>query len=400
MNVTFRFSRSLLSLLLYIFFCSGCLSTDQKRALSIPTEQLLNDAAFTEFKAYSIELPSDIFALDPQAKAFVAKTIQGLDSGDEKIEALIHRIFTRADLDLVYKASANTIASETFKNGSANCLSLSIMTFAMAKEANFHSEFQIVEIPEYWTRRGNYTLLNGHINLRIKEKTNTNVTALYENIFVVDFDPSAKVSKFPTHYASKNLVLAMFYNNKGADALLNQNNDLAYAYLREALLIDENYLGAWVNLGLLYRQKGLYDLAFSAYNRAIALNQDYNTAWENLAILYQHLGDTKASSDIHARLDKKRQRNPYYHQMLAEIDRNEGSLESSILHYQKAIRLNNNQHQFYFGLATVYFDKGDFEKSEDYLMLAKRKAGKGKVADMYVNKLTALSSFIASTHSK
>ncbi|MFT6954799.1 MAG: tetratricopeptide (TPR) repeat protein [Glaciecola sp.] len=400
MSVTFRFFRSLLSLSFLIFFCSGCTSIDQQRAASIPIEQLLNDSAFTEFGAYSIERPTDIFALDPQAKTFVAETIEGLHSGDERIEALIHRIFARADLDLVYEASANTIASETFKNGSANCLSLSIMTFAMAKEAQLQSDFQIVEIPEYWTRRGGYTLLNGHINLRIKAKTNSNITRLFENVFVVDFDPSAGANKFPTQYASEKVVLAMFYNNKGADALLNENSDLAYAYLREAILADENYAGAWVNLGLLYRKKGLYNLALGAYNQAIALNEDYNTAWENLAILYEHLGDTKAAFDIHTRLDQKRQKNPFYHQMLAEIDRNEGSLENSILHYKKAIGLNNNQHQFYFGLATVYFDKGDFEKSEHYLMLAIRKAGKGNVADMYLNKLSALSSFIASTHSK
>lgn len=400
MSVTFRFSRSLLSLSFLVYFCSGCMSADQQRAALIPIKQLLNDSAFAELGTYSIERPTAIFALDLQAKAFVAETIQGLHSGEEQIEALIHRIFARADLDLVYEASANTIASETFKNGSANCLSLSIMTFAMAKEAQLHSAFQIVEIPEYWTRRGGYTLLNGHINLRIKVKTNSNVRTLFEKVFVVDFDPSARASKFPTQYASEKLVLAMFYNNKGADALLNENNDLAYAYLREAILADKNYPGAWVNLGLLYRKKGRYNLALGAYNRAIALNQDYNTAWENLAILYQHLGDPKAAFDILARLDEKRQKNPFYHQMLAEIDRNEGSLESSILHYEKAIRLDRNQHQFYFGLATVYFDKGDFEKSEHYLMLAKRKAGKGNVAGIYSDKLTALSSFVASTHSK
>jgi tetratricopeptide (TPR) repeat protein len=97
-------------------------------------------------------------------------------------------------------------------------------------------------------------------------------------------------------------------------------------------------------------------------------------------------------------LEEKRNENPFYHQMLAEIDRNNGSLESSIHHYEKAICLNRNQHEFYYGLATVFFEKGDFLRSERLLIMAKKKAGKGKTADSYTNKLVALSRFIASAN--
>jgi hypothetical protein len=50
------------------------------------------------------------------------------------------------------------------------------------------------------------------------------------------------------------------------------------------------------------------------------------------------------------------------------------------------------------GLASVYFAKGDYENSKRLLKTAKKMAGKSKVADIYVNKLTALSNFIASAH--
>jgi len=400
MNVTFQSTLLFLMTLLFMLMGSGCTSTAQKDSRLSPAHLLLNDAAFSRFDAYSIEQPTNVFALGDEAKAFVAETTRGLYSEDDKIQALIHRIFARADLDLIYEASANTVANDSFRNASANCLSLSIMTFAMAKEAGFESEFQIVDIPEYWTRKGGYSLLNSHINLRIKSKSRTNVIKLFDNAFVVDFDPSTRAVDFATEYADKQTVLSMFYNNKGVDALLKQNNDLAYAYLREAILADESYSGTWANLGLLYRKRGLFDLALRSYERAISLNGKNSTAWENLAVLYEQLGDEKAASDIYIRLNAKRIENPFYHQMLAEIEREKGSFESSIVHYQKAIKLNNKQHQFYFGLASVYFDKGDFKRSERFLKLAKRKAGKSKVADIYVDKLTALSNFMASANTE
>ncbi|WP_412971171.1 tetratricopeptide repeat protein [Glaciecola sp. MF2-115] len=397
MSVIFHFKRIFILTLAIALFCTGCVSSKQNSVNLVPAKQLLNDAAFTQFDSYAIERPADIFFLDEDALAFIAESTTGLQSDEERIARLIHRIFARSELDLIYEASANTVASETFKNASANCLSLSIMTYAMAKQAGFRTDFQIVDIPEYWTRRAGYSLLNGHINLRIQAKIRNTVKTFYEDSFVVDFDPPSRSNRLSTSYVSEQTVLAMFYNNKGADALLKQNDELAYAYLREAVLADDSYAGAWVNLGLLYRKKGLTDLAMRSYKRAINLDDDYSTAWENLAVLYQQLGDVKAASEINARLEAKRNSNPFYHQMLAEIDRDEGRLDNSILHYEKAIKLNDKQHQLYYGLAAVYFQKGDLASSQRFLKLAKRKAGKSRAADIYLGKLSALSSYISST---
>jgi hypothetical protein len=40
---------------------------------------------------------------------------------------------------------------------------------------------------------------------------------------------------------------------------------------------------------------------------------------------------------------------------------------------------------------------GDFQQSQRYLKLAKKKAGKDKIVGTYVNKLDALSSYIETT---
>jgi Flp pilus assembly protein TadD len=169
---------------------------------------------------------------------------------------------------------------------------------------------------------------------------------------------------------------------------------MAYAYFREAVLLSKEYSAVWTNLGFLYRNAGFSKLAYKAYRQAIAIDEDDNTAWENLAFLYDRTGDLKAAAEIRARLESKRMKNPFYHQMLAQIDEDLGSFDSSVLHYEKAIRLDRNQHQFYFGLASVYFKKGNLLQSQRFLQIAKRKAGKRKIMNVYANKLDALSSLI------
>jgi hypothetical protein len=81
-------------------------------------------------------------------------------------------------------------AREDFHSKTANCMSLTIMAYALAKKAGLVVDFQQVEIPEYWIRNGQYNLLTGHINLLIKTKDRLNKTTVYgSNTLQIDFDP-------------------------------------------------------------------------------------------------------------------------------------------------------------------------------------------------------------------
>lgn len=378
-----------------LFASLGCATSDKTVSASVPLNHILHDDAFPEFHQYPIEPPAQIFALNNAAKMFVRDSTVGLRSDDDKAKSLMLNIFDRSNLNLIYESSANTTASETFNSAIANCLSLTIMTFAMAEEAGFAPQFQIVDIPEYWTRRSGYTFINGHVNLRITFKGEIARQRLFNNALLVDFDPQTRVKKFFTKGTNKQTIVGMFYNNKGADALLHGNSDKAYAYFKAALTSSSSHAGTWVNLGILYRKMGLYGRAHKAYTQAIAIDKDYSTAWENLAFLYDRTGNSKGAADIRSRLESKRMGNPFYHQMLAEINNDEGNFVSSVYHYEKAIRLDDSHHQFYFGLASVHFKMREYKKSKRYLKIAKKKAGKSKIVNAYASKLDALSSYMA-----
>jgi tetratricopeptide (TPR) repeat protein len=381
--------------LFIVFTISACASTSTQSSADLrPTEELLSDKLFPSFRHYPIETSEQIFYLDEAALAFIDKQGQGIRTEETKIRRFIKAVFERTELSMNYASDANTVASETFKRAKANCLSLSIMTYAMAKHAGLDSYFQIVDIPEYWTRRNGYSMLNGHINLRIKPRSRVGIQTLFENTFVVDFDSEISAKKFPAVPVDESVVLSMFYNNKGADALLEKELDKAYAYFRASVLNNPNHAGTWVNLGYLYRLANDYDSAEMAYQQAIAISKEQLTAWENLAILYKLQGKAKQAADIQYEIERKRKQNPFYHQMLAEVDRDYGDFDSSISHYLNAISLDRNQHQFYFGLASAYFEKGDIDNSARYLKVAKRKAGRSALAEVYGNKLSALANYV------
>lgn len=386
MQLASRIQNILITLVTSLSFCA-CQSTT---VYITPSEMLLYDKGFVGFKEIQIESEQEIFTLDDEAKVFVKATIEPITNKTAQMEALVRAIFDRSDLNLLYQGDANNTANETFHSRAANCLSMSIMTYAMATEAGFHVDFQEIMIPEFWTRKAGFSLLNGHINLKISAPHDPNAFMLNARSFQVDFDPQSSRSGLQKKVVNKQAVMARFYSNKGADALLRKDYTSAYAYFREALLFDPYFDSGWVNLGIVYRLSGYFNQAEKTYQHALGLNSDSLTAWENLAYLYKFTGREKEAEDILAEVEYKRNRNPYYHLNLGEQEMEQEHWDQALAHFRKALTIDRSKHEVYFGLARAYFEIGELQQSLRYLKQAKIKAHNRQDEDKYQNKLDFL----------
>jgi len=387
MQLTSCIQNTLITLVIFLSFC-GCHSTS---VYVTPSESLLYDQGFVGFTQIQIESEQDVFTLDDKAKAFVKSTVESKTNKIDQMEALVRAIFDRSDLNLLYQGDANNTANETFHSRAANCLSMSIMTYAMATEAGFNVDFQEIMIPEFWTRKAGFSLLNGHINLKMFAPHDPSVFMLNVRSFQVDFDPQSSRSGFPKKIVSKQAVMAMFYNNKGADALLRKDYTSAYAYFREALLLDPDFDSGWVNLGIVYRLSGYFNQAEKTYQHALGLNSDSLTAWENLAYLYTFTGREAEAEDILAKVEYKRNSNPYYHVNLGEQEMEQKHWAQALGHFRRALALDRSKHEVYFSLARAYFAIGELQQSKRYLKQAKNKVNNRQDEDKYQHKLDFLS---------
>ena len=367
---------------------TACQSAPPIKQVSGP---ILQDDAFPRASDIRIESEKDIFRLDKEARAYVQKTVGRIKDPIERTETLARNIFERLDFDLLYRGDANTTANETFHNKTANCLSLSIMTYAMATEAGLGARFQDVKVPEYWTRREGVSLLNGHINLQIvARERSSNSFYVYNKGYQIDFNPQTAKEHFIKTELSKNQVIAMFYNNKGADALLNNDRDRAYAYFAAALKVEPNFDSALVNLGFLYRVSKLYELSENVYLHALSSSPDNLTAWENLAYLYAHSGKPEQSAAILARVESKRLRNPYYHLDLGRRDFDLGKLQQALTHFNRALAIDGSRHEIFYALAKTYYALGEVVETERYLKKAKRKTKNLQEKELYQGELDLL----------
>lgn len=361
-----------LSILLITIIFLGCQNVSQ---VSISHQTLLYDQGFEGFENVSVASKEDIFELNDEAKAFAKLAVKGIVKPKEQIQALVQQIFSRSSLHLLYRAQANTIANQTFHNRAANCLSMSIMTYALANELGFNVRFQDIEIPEYWTRIEGRSLLNGHINLQILPRQRSRQYFEYTTRgFEVDFDAQATRRHYPKTLLKLNQVVAMYYNNNGADALLKKDYVKAYAYFRSAFLQSPELSSVLANLGYLYRLTGHYEFAQRSYLQAIKNDKNNLTAWGNLSHLYRYMGQDEKANEIVIRLTRKRSGNPFFHVNNGDKAFEDKQWEIALGHYRRALKLNKSYHEVFFGLGKTYFELGNIQRSHYYLQLAKKKS--------------------------
>jgi Flp pilus assembly protein TadD len=351
------------------------------------------DDAFEGFESIAIESEQEIYFITEEMKALLKNRIPHELSSIDRAERLLQLIFSQNYLALRYLNTANLTASQTFEKKQANCLSLTIMAYALAKQAKIKINFQEVTIPEYWERYGQYNVLMSHVNLVASSRERILFNSVYNNEkLVIDFDPYLLKQKFPSKVVSKKRITAMFYTNQGAQAIVDNNYLAAYRYLKEAIKTDKSYSSAWSNLGILYRFNGHNDAAMSSYSQALKLDKVNYSALKNLSIVYENTNQRAKAIDIQNKLHQHRQSNAYYHALLGNKALIDSDYQQAIKHYKKAINLNSSEHQFYYGLARSYSLNGEINQAKSAMKKALKFNSHTEIENKYMAKLNFLRS--------
>lgn len=383
-------------LIVNIFSIFSLLTACQSAPNFMQSKQLSNtslyiDDKFNNYNDIYIESEEEIFALDDDMQKLVEEKLKSERDNRRKAKKLLKHFFNPEQVGLAYRAGANVVASQAYQNNEANCLSLTIMAYSLAKASNLDVVFQSVKVPEYWVRNGRVNMLTGHVNLKIVDKKSpTKLVFIDRGILEIDFDPYVVKKTFPKKVIGKNTVIAMFYNNKGANAMIKGDYTSAYAYLKAATQVDPTFSSAWGNLGILYRFNGYEKQAVDTYQYAISLNRNNLTAMSNLSMLLHINGQYENAKELDTFIMRQRANNPYYYALLADEKFYIGDYRQAIQHYRKAIKLNKNIHEFYFGLAKIYYMLDETEKAQSYLKKAIAKNRSRQLDEQYIAKLDIL----------
>lgn len=260
---------------------AGCASSTPPPQASARTLALLDDAAFG---TATERIDTDrLFQLDAAMQAWLTQTLARAPRRQAPQKVLVTALAERNDLQLRYDAGFTRPATDTFAARRGNCLSLVILTSALAKALDLEVDYRTALVDDTWTQRANLLVASQHVNISLTRRTLDRRMSGDDTHLTIDFLPPAELQGLRTRPIDEDELVAMYLNNRAVEALADGRPDDAYAWVRAALLRRPTQVAAINTLGVLLQRAGRLDAAERAFGHALALAPQHAPAQANLA---------------------------------------------------------------------------------------------------------------------
>jgi Flp pilus assembly protein TadD len=382
-----RMGRRLLAPLLALAL-AACASAPAPLAA---TDALFSDASFAP--PSDAVAPGDVFKVSPQMRAYLDSRVAEEIARHGEARGLVEALFKDHRLELDYDAEYTRNAAQAFDARAGNCLSLAIVTGAMARQVGLEVRYQSVETSEHWERDGDLLELVGHVNVSVGMPVpRAHPWGFDTDRWTVDFLPAADLRGQVTRPITESRIAAMYMNNRAAEALAHQRTDDAYWWLRSAVATDPSFSNLYNTLGVTYLRKGLLAPAEAALRFALSLEPDSAQTWSNLALVLRRDGRIEEAAQI------ARQHPPTGAAALAAaiddgMKANEsGDYARALEVFTHALRKAGDNHELHYQLAVTYLNLGDRRRAMKHLLDAQDNSTTARQRSVYASKVELLKS--------
>ena len=375
------------AILLICALLGGCASAPPAAPLA---QALLAD---TSFEAPSERIDAtEVFALSDAMRRYLRSDIAGQMRMHGRQRGLIDALYQRNQLKLDYDSSVTRNAAQAFEARAGNCLSLVIMTAAFAKELGLKVEFQSAWTEEAWLRSGDLYFRSGHVNITLGKRLADFGSGFDLNTVTVDFLPAQTSRTLRTSAITEQRVVAMFMNNRAAEALVQGHIADAYWWAREGIAQDPTFMSVVNTLGVIYRRHGDIDRSEAVFRHVLAQEPANTRAMANLVQLLDHAGRSAEASALKARLVQLEPYPPFhfFNLGLAAMQNNDFKTARDL--FEKEVDRADYYHEFHFWLGLANFKLGDYDAARKQLALAMENSGSRGERDIYAAKLAWLKS--------
>jgi len=297
----------------------------------------------------------------------------------------------RNELKLEYDTAVTRTAAETFDARAGNCLSLVIMTAAMAKQLGIPVHYQAVYGYDTWSRSQDIAFLSGHVNLRLGEPVRRSVlSSEQEPTLTVDFVPPQDLRNRLVLEIDEPTLTAMYFNNRAAETLAAGDVEGAYWWARAAIQAASTFASAYNTLGVIYRRHGNLAEAEQALNYALQREPENPQVLSNLKEVLSQQGRVEEAQAIQLRLTKIEPFPPFYFLDLGMAAMLTGDDRAAVENFNKELARIPYNHELHFALAIARLRLGDLRLARKHMALAMKNSVTRSSHDLYAAKLDRL----------
>ena len=353
----------------------------------LPPQALLHDEAFTP-PVERIDA-TDVFAVDDAMRAYVRRGARTLPHLENRAEWLVQSLYKRGELKLEYDAAITRNAAQAFDARAGNCLSLVVMTAALAKELGLQVEYNSAYTEETWSRNGSLLLRSGHINVTIGRRQVDRGRSVDAD-WTIDFLPAGELQGLRLRPLREKTVLAMFMNNRAAEALARDATAEAYWWARAGLLADPDFPAVINTLGVVYQRAGQDDAAARVFAELLRRQPTHTQALNNLALLYEQQGKAEQAAPLRARLATLEPEPPYHWFKLGQMALRQGDARAARDFFAREVQRADYSSEFHFWLAIAHHRLGETGAAQQHLERAQALSTSRNERDLYAAKLAWL----------
>jgi Flp pilus assembly protein TadD len=367
--------------LLFCLMLTGC-------AVSPPAIQeaeqvsLFNDALF----APPSQPPNadDIFTVSDDMQRFIDSDIARRIYTEGKVMAIVDSLYEKGKRKFNYDAAVTNNAAGVFASHSGNCLSYTIMTAAFAKKIGVPVQFHVVTFGEVWDRSNNLDFRIGHVNLTLgtPKSVSSGDTAQ-----LVDFTGWTDAHDQLLDDVGEDVIVAMFLNNRAAEALAQGKLDDAYWWAREAAKRTPSFLASYNTLGVIYMHHNNMVQANRVFERVLEREPENLLAMSNQVIALKALGRLGEAQALSARLTEIQPFPPFYYFNLGVRAMEQHDYKTAKIEFTKEVNRASYNHQFHFWLALADYNLGDMDETQKQLVFAMENSPNDAQHDLYAAKL-------------
>jgi Tfp pilus assembly protein PilF len=336
----------------------------------------------------------DVFAVSDAMKRFLKVEIASQLEAKGPQQGLIDALNSKKQLQVQYDSATTRNAMQTFDERAGNCLSLVIMTAALARELGMSVHFQSVFVDENWSRSGGLFFTVGHVNLTVGKRYHNVKSRIDDNVMItIDFNPPQANKSYHTWAIREETVMAMYMNNRSAEALARGKLDDAYWWVREAIRQDPNFVSAYNTLGVVYRRAGNAAAAEQVFNHALAREPANAQLMSNLAMVLTDEGRIAEAKNLTDRVERREPYPPFHFFTVGSQAMQAGDFKTARDMFLRELARDPYNHEFHFGLAMAYARLGDLAQSKRHLGIAVDFSTTRREHELYAAKLDRLKAY-------
>lgn len=376
-----------------LILCAALLSACAGAPQRTPPPQVFHDQLFQP-PAVPIDT-SRVFAVNARMRAYLQHEISNTQGKDVRRQ-LFDALYRKDKLQLEYDSAMTRNAAQTFDARAGNCLSLAIMTAALARELNLLVQFQQIEVEESWSRSGNLYFAANHVNLALgKPRVERNpysggFNLDLSNALTVDFIPTSSKARDSAKPLEEYTIIAMYLNNRAAEQLAAGQLDDAYWAARKSAEVDPLFLNAYNTLGVIYLHAGHLAAAEQALRYAVSQSPDRTIFLSNLAQVLENQNKLDEAATLRARLALLEPHPPFHFFLLGQEAMKLGDYGRARRLFEREVQRSPDYHEFHFWLALAYYQLGNIEAADSHMAQALANSTTRGDHDLYAAKLDRL----------